>query len=165
MLTLIAAVGRNGAIGKDHRLLWQLPEDMQRFKILTLGHSVLMGRKTWESLPTKFRPLPGRQNIVLSRDPKYALPDAIVAYTLDQGISASAGKEIFVIGGAEIYGLAIAQAARLELTEVDDAPEGDAFFPAFDRKRWRESARVARHATATTPAYAFVTYEPATQST
>ena len=165
LLTLVAALGRNSAIGKDSRLLWQLPEDMQRFKALTFGHSVLMGRKTWESLPAKFRPLPGRQNIVLSRNPHYQLPDAVVARTLDQGVSVSADSDLFVVGGAEIYGLAIAIAARLELTEVDDAPAADAFFPAFRRIDWRETRRVSRPASANAPAYAFVTYTRATQST
>ena len=165
VLTLIAAVARNGAIGKGNRLLWQIPEDMKRFKALTLGHAVLMGRKTWESLPEKFRPLPGRKNIVLSRHTYDQLPGASVKNTLDQAIDAAGGDDLFVIGGAEVYQQALLLADRLELTEVDDAPEGDAFFPAIDHKHWCETARVSRPATATTPAYAFVTYEPATQST
>lgn len=164
-ITLIAAVGRNRAIGRNNRLLWQLPEDMQRFKALTLGHSVLMGRKTWESLPAKFRPLPGRHNIVLSRETYDHLSDATVAHTLGDAISAAGDGEIFVIGGEEVYVRALFEADRLELTEVDDAPDADAFFPTIDRNQWTEIARESRPATATTPPYAFVTYERATQST
>lgn len=164
-VTLIAAVGRNGAIGKDNRLLWQLPEDMQRFKALTLGHTVLMGRKTWESLPAKFRPLPGRRNIVVSRNAAYQASGAAVALGLNDATLAADDESIFVIGGAEIYNQALLLADRLELTEVDDAPVGDAFFPAVDHQHWKEIARESRPATATAPAYAFVTYERATQST
>jgi len=164
-VTLIAAVARNGAIGKDNQLLWQLPEDMQRFKALTLGNLVLMGRKTWESLPAKFRPLPGRRNIVVSRNASYQAPGATVALSLNDAISAAGIEHVFIIGGAEIYSQALLLADRLELTEVDDAPAGDAFFPAVDRQRWQETARELRLATDTAPAYAFVTYERATQST
>lgn len=158
-LTLIAAVAKNGAIGKDNRLLWNLPEDMQRFKKLTLGHAVLMGRKTWESLPEKFRPLPGRRNIVVTRNPGYRLSGATVAHTPSEAIAAAGDESIFVIGGAEIYREALPLADRLELTEVDDAPEGDAFFPMVDRLLWNETARESRPATATAPAYDFVSYE------
>jgi dihydrofolate reductase len=164
-VTLIAAVASNGAIGKDNHLLWQLPEDMQRFKALTLGHVVLMGRKTWESLPVKFRPLPGRRNIVVSRNSAYQALGATVVLNLNDAISAAANESIFVIGGAEIYKQALLLSDRLELTEVDDDPAGDAFFPALDHQHWKEIAREPRLATATAPAYAFVTYERATQST
>ena len=165
VLTLIAAVGRNRAIGRDNRLLWKLPEDMQRFKALTLGHVVLMGRKTWESLPEKFRPLPGRHNIVLSRETYDQLSGAVVAHTLGDAIAAAGDRKIFVIGGAEVYEQALLEADRLELTEVDDDPHGDAFFPEVDQHRWKEIARDSRPATAITPPYAFVTYERSTQST
>jgi dihydrofolate reductase len=165
LLTLIASVARNGAIGRDNQLLWRLPEDMRRFKALTLGHAVLMGRKTWESLPPKFRPLPGRHNIVISRNEGYRLPDATVAHSLDEAFVTAGAGQVFVIGGAEIYTQALALADRLELTEVDDAPAGDAFFPAVDKQLWKETAHESHPATATAPAYAFVTYERSTQST
>ena len=164
-LILIAAVGRNLAIGIDNHLLWQLPEDMRRFKALTLGHTVLMGRKTWESLPAKFRPLPGRHNIVLSRETYDQLSGATVAHTLEEAISAAGDGEIFVIGGAEVYARTLLEADRLDLTEVDDTPLADAFFPAIDLHQWTEIARESRPATETAPAYAFVTYERSTQST
>jgi dihydrofolate reductase len=165
LLTLIASVARNGAIGKDNQLLWRLPEDMRRFKALTTGHAVLMGRKTWESLPLKFRPLPGRLNIVVSRNKDYRLSDATVARSLDEAIVAAGAGQVFVIGGAEIYNQALVLADRLELTEVNDAPTGDTFFPTVDKRLWKETARESHPATATTPAYAFVTYERSTQST
>ena len=164
-ITLIASVARNGAIGRDNQLLWRLPEDMRRFKALTLGHAVLMGRKTWESLPPKFRPLPGRRNFVVSRNEDYRLSDATVARSLDEAIAAAGGGQVFIIGGAEIYTQALALADRLELTEVDDAPEGDAFFPTVDKRIWKEISREPQAATAIAPAHAFVTYGRATQST
>lgn len=157
-LILIAAVARNGAIGKDNRLLWHLPEDMKRFKQLTLGHAVLMGRKTWESLPEKFRPLPGRQNIVMTRDDAYRAEGAVVVHSLAEAIAAAGSTAVFVIGGADIYGQTLTQADRLELTEVDDAPVGDVFFPTVDRALWQELARERHPATATAPAYDFVSY-------
>ena len=164
-VTLVAAVGRNRAIGHENQLLWKLPEDMQRFKALTLGNAVLMGRKTWESLPEKFRPLPGRKNIVLSRETYSTLSGATVAHTFEDAISAAGNDAIFVIGGAEVYQRALMEADRLEITEVGDAPEADAFFPDIDLHRWKETSRESRSATATAPAFAFVTYERATQST
>jgi dihydrofolate reductase len=157
-LILIAAVARNGAIGKDNRLLWHLPEDMKRFKQLTLGHAVLMGRKTWESLPEKFRPLPGRQNIVMTRDDAFCADGAVVVHSLAEAIAAADTTAVFVIGGAEIYAQSLAQADRLELTEVDDAPVGDVFFPTLDRELWQETIRERHPATATAPAYDFVSY-------
>ena len=96
MLTLVAAVAKNGAIGRENRLLWRLPEDMQRFKALTMGGAVLMGRKTWESLPEKFRPLPGRHNIVVSRNVDYGAAGATVAHTLEEGIDRAGATDVFV---------------------------------------------------------------------
>jgi dihydrofolate reductase len=158
-LTLVAAVARNGVIGKDNRLPWHLPEDLAHFKALTTGNAVIMGRKTWESLPQKFRPLPQRLNIVVSRDPAYRADGATVVTSLPAAVAAAGDKSAFVIGGAEIYEQSLALADCLELTEVELDCEGDAFFPEFDRKRWRETAR-ARHRSATGLDYAFVTYQP-----
>lgn len=159
-LTLIAAVARNGVIGRGNKLLWHLPEDMQRFKALTTGHAVIMGRKTWESLPEKFRPLPKRRNIVVSRDPAYVAPGATVVASLPAAIAAAGDDSAYVIGGAQIYALALPLATHLELTEIDADFAGDACFPAFDRGQWRETARERRVTSADFP-YDFVTYERA----
>ncbi|MBT0962008.1 dihydrofolate reductase [Denitromonas iodatirespirans] len=139
-IVLIAAVARNGAIGKDNALPWRLKADLAHFKRTTLGHPVVMGRKTWESLG---RPLPGRQNIVISRDPAYVAPGACVAGDLAAAIAACPDDaRLFVIGGAQIYALALPQADRLVLTEVDADVDGDAFFPAFDRSAFEETSRL-----------------------
>lgn len=145
-IILIAAVARNGIIGKDNQLLWNIPEDMAHFRALTAGHAVLMGRKTWESLPERFRPLPGRRNIVITRQADYHAPGAELADSLEKGFAlASTVDKLFVIGGAEIYAQALAQATRLEITEVDLNPAGDASFPALDgwqvlnEAAWQES--------------------------
>lgn len=157
ILTLIAAVARNGVIGIDNRLPWRLPADLKHFKALTLGHTVIMGRKTWESLPTGFRPLPGRQNIVVTRNAGYLADGATVVGSLPAAIAAAQDVEAFVIGGAELYTAALPLADCLQLTEIDAAFEGDTLLPAIDRRQWRETARVAQHDEAGFD-YAFVTY-------
>lgn len=135
-ISIIAALAENRAIGKDNALLFGLPEDLKRFKTLTTGHPVIMGRKTWESLPERFRPLPSRTNIVLTRDPNFEAPGATVAPSLSEAISiaerAPGKDELFIIGGAQIYAEAISIAERLYLTLVAETPEGDAFFPAYE---------------------------------
>jgi dihydrofolate reductase len=158
-LTLIAAVARNGVIGRDNQLPWRLPEDLKRFKALTTGNVVVMGRKTWESLPESFRPLPGRRNIVVSRNGKYVAEGASVVDSVAAalGIAADA-DEFFVIGGAELYAQALPLADRLQLTEIDADFEGDVRFPAFDGGQWRETGRTCDRAEAGF-ALAFVTYE------
>lgn len=159
MIILVAAVAKNGIIGKDNALPWHLPEDMKHFKALTTGHAVLMGRKTWESLPPKFRPLPNRHNLVLTRDVAYVAPGATIVHTLDDAVKVSAGETaLFVIGGAELYGHMLPRADRLELTEIDVNFEGDARFPTVNRKHWREMKRESGNS-ASGLAYAFVTYE------
>lgn len=158
-LTLIAAVAANGVIGKDNRLPWHLPEDLGHFKTLTTGHAVIMGRKTWDSLPAKFRPLPNRLNVVVTRDSAFrADPPAVVVHSLPAALETAGSRDTFVIGGAEIYALALPLADRLELTEVDIAPDGDARFPEFDRSAWQETAR-ARHRSTSGLDFAFVTYQ------
>jgi len=157
-LTLIAAVARNGVIGVDNRLPWHLPADLKHFKALTTGHTVIMGRKTWESLPEKFRPLPGRRNIVVTRNAGYQAEGAVVATSLHAAIEAAESGEAFVIGGAQLYATAMALANRLQLTEIDAAFEGDTFFPEIDRRQWQEAARET-HRDETGPGYAFVTYQ------
>ena len=144
-LTLIAAVARNGVIGIDQRLPWRLPADLKRFKALTLGHTVIMGRKTWESLPANFRPLPGRRNIVVTRDAGYRTTGAMVVHSLPAAITAAGDGEAFIIGGAELYAAALPLADRLQLTEIDATFEGDSHFPAIDHQQWRETTRETQH--------------------
>lgn len=148
-LVLIAALARDRVIGKDNRLLWHLPEDMKHFKSLTQGHPVIMGRKTWESLPEKFRPLPGRANIVVTRNPEYVAAGATVVASLEDARRVSAGVGVgataqFVIGGAEIYALALPLADRMELTEIDATFDGDAWFPPWQEDDWIVTQREPR---------------------
>jgi dihydrofolate reductase len=168
MITLIAAVARNGVIGKDNALPWHLPEDLKHFKQLTTGHTVIMGRKTWESLPERFRPLPGRLNVVVTRNADYSAAGATVANSLEDAVKVgiggttpivgAGGTALFVIGGAELYAHALPLARRLELTEIDAEVAGDAYFPEIDRSQWHEVARAAGVG-AEGLHYAFVTYE------
>jgi len=141
-IVIIAAVARNRVIGKDNRLLWNIPEDMAHFKALTSGHTVIMGRKTWESLPPRFRPLPGRRNIVVSRQAGYTAPGAEVADSLENALKlASTTTVVFIIGGEQIYTQAMTVADRLEITEVDLEPEGDAWFPEIVAAEWEKTAK------------------------
>lgn len=156
---LVAAVAKNRVIGRDNQLLWHLPEDMAHFKALTLGHGVLMGRKTWESLPARFRPLPGRRNLVLSRQSAFQAHGAEVVSSLEEALARFRPEErLFVIGGAEIYAQTLPLAECLILTEIDLAPEGDAFFPEIPHREWQESGRRAA-VSAEGTRIAFVTYE------
>jgi len=157
-IVLIVAIARNRVIGKDNQLIWHIPEDMQHFRSVTAGHTVLMGRKTWESLPERFRPLPGRRNIVITRQGDYPAPGAELAHSVESALALLGPDETaFVIGGADIYGQTLGRAQRLEITEVDLAPAGDAWFPEIPADQWQETARqagVSQNGTA----YAFVTY-------
>jgi dihydrofolate reductase len=156
-LNLIYACADNGVIGRDNALPWHLPEDLAHFRQLTLGCPVLMGRKTWDSLPPRFRPLPGRLNLVLTRQPDWQAPGAIRVASLDEAMAhCRAGQDLWVIGGAEIYALALPRAQRLEITEVHLQAEGDAMAPAFDPRAWPEVAR-SRHTAASGTDYSFVT--------
>ncbi len=157
-LALIAAVARNGAIGRDNALLWTEPADQRHFRQATLGCPVLMGRRTWESLPARFRPLPGRRNLVVTRQPAYAAPGAETAGSLDEALARVAAEpRVFVIGGGQLYAEALPWADELVLTEIDADLDGDAFFPAWDRRAFVETAREAQRAADGT-AYAFVRY-------
>ena len=152
-IVIIAAVARNRVIGKDNQLLWHIPEDMAHFKALTAGHTVIMGRKTWESLPERFRPLPGRRNIVISRQPDYAAPGAELAGSLEMALElASTAATVFIIGGEQINTQAMAVADRLEITEVEQEPEGDAWFPEIAAVNWEKTAKTGGEG------YAFVTW-------
>ena len=152
MIFFVLARADNGVIGVDGRLPWRLPADLKRFKALTMGHPMVMGRKTFESFPA---PLPGRRHIVLTRDRMWHAPGAEVAHDVDAALALAGPGEVAVIGGAEIYALLLPRAERIELTEVHGAPDGDARVPAFDG--WREIAREAHPAEGDRPAYDFVT--------
>ncbi len=150
-LSLIWAMTRNRVIGRDNALPWRLPDEMRHFMRTTLGHTVIMGRRNFEAMA---KPLPKRTNIVLSRDPSFSADGAVVVRTLEEAIewARDAGDdEAMVIGGAEIYALALPKADRLYFTLVDAEMDGDTFFPAFDESQWREVRREehaadARHA-------------------
>jgi dihydrofolate reductase len=158
-LVLIAAVARNGVIGDDNRLLWHLPEDMQFFRETTRGHPVIMGRKTWQSLSPRFRPLPGRRNIVITRQVGFDAPGAEVAAALEDAVALLDDRPLaFVIGGAEIYAQALPRAQRLLLTELDHVFDGDAVFPPWPRGEFVETART-HHDSGQGWSYDRVTYE------
>ncbi|MEO7245322.1 MAG: dihydrofolate reductase [Rubrivivax sp.] len=160
-LELIAAVARNGAIGHDNALLWHDPLDQRHFRARTIGAPVLMGRRTWDSLPARFCPLPGRRNLVLSRDPQWQADGAERVGTLEQALAlagADGAARLAVIGGAAVYALALPRADRLLLTELDADLEGDTFFPPWSRAAFRETARAPQVGHDGT-AFAFVTYD------
>lgn len=157
-ISLIVARAENGVIGADGKLPWRIPADMKWFKANTLGKPVIMGRKTWESLPK--RPLPERRNIVITRNATYRAEGAEVVPSLAAALALCAGAdEVMVIGGAEIYALALPQASRIYLTRVHASPTGDAHMPEFSSARWREVS-CERHATeGGAPAFDFVVLE------
>lgn len=139
-VNLIVAMGQDGAIGIDGNLIWNLPGDLKRFKSLTLGHPVIMGRKTWESLPK--RPLPGRRNIILSRSKDFTAEGAEIANSLEEAFKMTSGEQPFIIGGAEIYNAFIPYTSRLYLTLVDDVcKEADARLDLNLKKNWEEISR------------------------
>lgn len=141
-LALIAAVARNGVIGRGDALPWQLPEDQRHFRRVTMGAPVIMGRKTWDSLPARFRPLPGRRNLVVTRNAAFAAPGAECVTSLPGAIALLAdAPRAFVIGGAEIYAEALPLAQQLWLTEIDRDFDGDAHFPDWPRDRFVEIDR------------------------
>jgi dihydrofolate reductase len=158
-LALIAALDRRRAIGRAGALLWHEREDQQHFRAVTMGCPVIMGRKTWDSLPPRFRPLPGRRNIVVTRDPRWLAKGANAAASLDAALALAVGAaRVFVIGGGELYASALARADELVLTEIDTVfDDADAFFPDFDRDTFAEDSREDRTSADGTH-YAFVTY-------
>jgi dihydrofolate reductase len=140
-LNLIFARARNGVIGHNNTLPWHLPEDLAHFKATTLGQPVIMGRKTWDSLPVKFRPLPGRMNIVVTRQTDWHSDGAHVVHSVDEALQACPTEaQPWVIGGAELYRLAMPLATRVVVTEIDADYEGDAFAPELDAS-WQEASR------------------------
>jgi dihydrofolate reductase len=157
-ISVIAALARNRVIGIENRLPWKLPEDLAHFKALTLGHPIIMGRKTFESLG---RPLPGRTNIVITRNPDYRPEGCVMAASIADAVAMCAeASEVFFIGGAELYRQVLPLADRLYLTEVKIDAEGDAWFPEFDRTAFREVERESqRGEKADRLAFDFVVYD------
>lgn len=165
VLTLVAAVAENGVIGRGDALPWHISGDLKRFRAITWGKPILMGRRTFESIG---RPLPGRTTIIITRDTVYTPPEGVlVATSLEAALEAGAREalrlgvdEMAVVGGAQIYAQAFPHAGRLRMTEVHGAPEGDVHFPAFDRALWRETGREGPHKTEKDEfAFSFVDYE------
>lgn len=162
-ISLIAALTRNRVIGRNNDLPWHLPDDMKYFMQTTKGHHVIMGRKNYDSIPEKFRPLPNRTNIVVTRQRNLVLPQCTVVNNMAEAISLAkhAGEqELFIIGGAAIYQLGMPLANKLYLTEIDAELAGDTLFPEFNKAEWKEVSR-RRHPADERHAYAFdfVIYE------
>jgi len=156
-LAIIVAMAQNRTIGINNTLPWRIPEDMKHFKALTMGHHLIMGRKTFDSIG---KPLPGRITVVVTRNRALQINGCLMAHTLEEAIAACAGDEqVFVAGGAELYAQALPLAGTLYITEIQQAVEGDAHFPAFDRTEWLEASREIRHQETPQPLeYHFVTY-------
>ena len=163
LISMIAAMGRNRVIGKDNDIPWHLPDDFKYFKDTTKGYYVIMGRKNWESLPPSFQPLPNRTNLVITRQPNFKANGATVISSLEEALKMAkdAGEsEAFVIGGGEIYRMALEMANKIYLTEIESPFEGQVTFPAFDKTTWKETSRThhdtdERHQ----HAFDFVVYE------
>ncbi len=165
IISLIAAHTQNNVIGKNNDLPWHLPDEMKYFMETTKGHAVIMGRKNYDSLPPKFKPLKDRFNIVVTRQHDFEAPGTVTVHSIEDAFTEAArfhhpDNEIFVIGGAQIYAQALPHANRLYLTEIKTTLEGDTHFPDFDKKEWKEVSRKlheadARHAYA----FEFVVYE------
>jgi dihydrofolate reductase len=157
-ISLLAALARGGVIGRDGGIPWRIVEDAARFKALTTGQAVVMGRRTWDSLPDRFRPLPRRRNVVVTRDPDWSVEGAERAGSLDEALRMLEGTPcVYVIGGAEIYAAALPLADELLLTEIDLDVEGDTVFPDWDRGEFEEVSREQR-VSETGASFAFVTY-------
>jgi dihydrofolate reductase len=164
MVSLIAALTKNRVIGKDNDLPWHLPDDMKFFMNTTIGHVVIMGRKNFDSLPPRFKPLKDRVNIVITGQPDYEAPGATTVSSWEEALAEAKRttnkEEIFVIGGAQIYKLAFPHADRLYLTEIDVSLNGDTYFPEFDKSQWIEKSRTHHPADDKhTFAFDFVVYD------
>jgi dihydrofolate reductase len=145
IISLIAAVSINGVIGKDNKIPWKIQTDMRRFTHLTKGHTVIMGRKTYDSLPSKFKPLPDRRNIVVTHNRLFEAPGCIIVHTFEDALEQASSGEVFVIGGSQLYAQALPLAHRLCLTYVHTSCEGDAFFPEYNPTAWHLSLQEKRH--------------------
>lgn len=156
-LGLIWAQAEDGVIGADGVMPWHIPEDMAHFKTVTMGHPVIMGRRTWESLPPRFRPLQGRRNIVVTRQPEWAAEGAEVAHDPDAALALAGDAEAWVIGGGSLYRAFVDEADVLEVTEVDGQYAGDTHAPAIG-SRWRLEAQTPWHDSRSGPRYRFLRY-------
>src|SRR5450631_604012 len=149
-ITVLAAVGANLVIGRAGDMPWHLPQDLAHFKATTMGHTMVMGRKTYDSIG---RALPGRRTVVITRQQGWHAPGVEVAHSLAEALALAGPTEVFVVGGSEVYRQAMPFADRMMLTEIEQSPEGDIFFPTFEPDNWHEIAREPREG------FAFVTYE------
>ena len=157
-VSLVAAIAQGGVIGRDNAIPWRIAEDARRFRTLTMGHPVVMGRRTWDSLPDRFRPLPGRRNVVVTRGSDWHADGAERAGSLDEALRLLDGApQMFVVGGAELYAEALPLADELLLTEIDAEVDGDTFFPSWDRAAFHEESR-EQHLSETGIRFSFVTY-------
>ena len=157
IISMIVAVAENGVIGKNNDLAWHLPDDMRYFKKTTKGKPVIMGRKNWESIPHKWQPLPGRKNIIITRQGDYTANGATIVDSLEKAIAEAKKddlEEIFIIGGGEIYAMGLEIADRMYITEIQGSPAGDTYFPEWDKSHWDETSRV-HHPTDEKHAFAF----------
>ena len=153
-ISLIAAISKNYVIGKNNDLPWHIPEDLKHFRDVTRGKTVLMGRKTWESIPEKFRPLPKRVNIVVTRNKEYQVPESVVLFNnIEEALASRSNEEVMVIGGGGIYAQTIKKADMLYITHVDMEVEGDVLFPQIDLSVWKETEREDHDG------FSFVTYK------
>ena len=160
MINIIVAMAKNRVIGKNNELLWHIPEDLKRFKRLTIGHAVIMGRKTFESVLKRLgKPLPERLNIVLTRDASYQREGCQVAQSIEKALELASGKEVFIIGGAEVYAQALPKAERLYVTLIEHEYEGDVSFPQISAEEWKVIAREDGNDPTFSYPYAFLTYE------
>jgi dihydrofolate reductase len=159
MISIIVAVSENMGIGKDNGLLWHIPEDLKRFRRLTYGNTIIMGKKTWESLPV--RPLPGRKNIVLTDLPHECIECSVTAYSIEDALSkCDSEKEIFVIGGGSVYSQFLPLVDRLYITHVHQEAPADVYFPEIDREIWKVIEEEEFSASDTTPVpYTYIVYE------
>ena len=156
-INMIFARSANGVIGLNGAMPWHLPEDLAHFKKLTMGSPVIMGRKTWDSIPAKFRPLPGRSNVVVTRQPEWQAPGAQTAGSLQDALAlCQAASEVWIIGGAQIYAQAEPLASRIEVTHIDKNYDGDAFAPQLG-SQWKPGHQV-NHVSSTGLSFTFITY-------
>ena len=157
-ISIVAAVARGGVISRGGAIPWWLPEDMQRFRTLTMGHPVVMGRRTWDSLPARFRPLPGRRNVVVTRNRAWHADGAERAGSVADALRLlGSAPQVFVIGGGELYADAFPLADELLLTEIDAEVEGDTFFPSWDPATFQEESR-EQHVSESGIPFSFVKY-------
>lgn len=155
-LSIIVAIARNRVIGANNTLPWHLPEDLKRFRALTTGHHIIMGRKTYESLN---RLLPGRTTVIVTRNPGYRVPGALIANSLQQAITLCGNdEEVFLIGGAELYRAGLQRADKIYLTEIDAEFDGDVFFPELDQSAWEETSR-EQHTSGQGLSFAYISYQ------